>query len=78
MSIMLNYVEGYARRREKVKLNFYEISHGSTQECRYIIYFSCVQKWISQDEYQKGLGMVNEIGRMLWSTIDLLENKIES
>jgi len=44
MSIMLNYVEGYARRRDKVKLNFYEISHGSAQECKYIIFFAYEQR----------------------------------
>ena len=33
-------VEGYAKKSQKVKLNFYEISHGSSQECKYIIYFS--------------------------------------
>jgi four helix bundle protein len=78
MSIMLNYVEGYARRRDKVKLNFYEISHGSTQECKYIIYFVYKQTWINQDVYTKSLNMVDEIGKMLWSTIDQLEEKIVS
>lgn len=74
---MLNYVEGYARRREKVKLNFYEISHGSSQECKYILFFSQTQKWIGQDEYQKGLELANEVGKMLWSTIEQLEKRIE-
>ena len=77
ISVMLNYVEGYARRREKVKLNFYEMSHGSTQECKYIIFFASTQHWITIEEYQTGLDMVQEIGRMLWSTVDLLETKIE-
>ena len=76
ISIMLNYVEGYARRRDKVKLNFYETSHGSSQECKYIIFFAKTQKWIDQNEYDGGLKLADEIGRMLWSTIDLLENKI--
>jgi four helix bundle protein len=77
ISIMLYYVEGYARRRDKVKLNFYETSHGSSQECKYIIYFSLVQKWINEDEYRQRLDLINEIGKMLWSTIDKLENKID-
>lgn len=76
-SIMLNYIEGYARKRDKVKLNFYETSHGSSQECTYILFFSAVQHWTTQEEYKKGIQMFNEIGRMLWSTIDLLEKKIE-
>ncbi len=78
ISIMLNYVEGYARRRDKVKLNFYETSHGSTQECKYIIYFALSQKWIDNNDYKIGLEMVDEIGKMLWSTINLLEDKIEN
>ncbi len=77
-SIMLNYVEGYARRRDKVKLNFYEISHGSSQECRYIIYFAFTQNWITDKEYREGLSMIDEIGKMLWSTINLLDKKISS
>ncbi len=71
MSIMLNYIEGYARRRDKVKLNFYEISHGSSQECKYIIFFS-------KSEYEQGLDMMDEIGKMLWSTISQLEKKIHT
>lgn len=77
ISIMLNYVEGYARRRDKVKLNFYEISHGSTQETKYIIYFAYTREWINRDSYIKGISMADEIGRMLWSTIDRLEQKIQ-
>ena len=77
MSIMLNYVEGYARKRDKVKLNFYEISHGSTQECKYIIYFALTRNWINKSDYEKGLELINEIGKMLWSTINLQEQKIQ-
>jgi len=76
MSIMLNYIEGYARKRDKVKLNFYETSHGFSQESKYIIYFAKTQNWMDDKEYKDGLEMIDEIGRMLWSTIDLLEKKI--
>lgn len=76
ISIMLNYVEGYARRRDKVKLNFYEISYGSSQECKYILFFAVSRKWITKFEYDKALEMIEEISRMLWSTIDNLEKKI--
>ncbi|MDP3726651.1 MAG: four helix bundle protein, partial [bacterium] len=29
LSIILNYIEGYARKRQLVKINFFEISYGS-------------------------------------------------
>ena len=77
MSVMLNYVEGYARRRDKVKLNFYEISYGSIQECKYIIYFIKTQNWINENEYKKGIEMSDEISKMIWSTINYTEEKIK-
>jgi four helix bundle protein len=76
MSVMLNYVEGYARKRDKVKLNFYETSLGSLKECKYIIYFAFSRNWIKKEMYEQGIAMCDEIGKMLWSTIDLLEKKI--
>ncbi len=76
MSIMLNYVEGYARRRPKVKLTFYETSHGSTQETKYVVFFAQSQSWITQEEYKKGLALAEEIAKMIWSIIDGLEREI--
>jgi four helix bundle protein len=78
MSIMLNYVEGYARRRPKVKLNFYETSHGSTQESKYVIFFAQTQTWINKEECNQGLEIANEVAKMLWSIIDNLEQDINT
>ncbi len=77
ISVMLNYIEGYGRRRDKVKLNFYEITHGSTQECKYLIYFTYTQSWISKEEYNKATELVEEIAKMTYSTIEILETKIQ-
>ena len=49
MSIMLNYREGFARRKRLVKINFYEIAFGSSKECKYLIDFSHKEKWISKE-----------------------------
>lgn len=78
VSIMLNYVEGYARRKEKVKLNFYETSYGSTQECKYVIYLAYTQSWLIKTKYSEGEKMINEIGKMLWAIIDGMETKIKN
>jgi four helix bundle protein len=77
MSIMLNYIEGYARKRNKVKLTFYETAHGSSQESKYLVFFASLQKWISPEEFKYGDDLVEQIGRMLWSTIDGLEDIID-
>lgn len=76
LSVMLNYVEGYARRREKVKLNFYEISHGSLKESTYLLYFGYCQKWIDEIVYRKIIKDAEEISKMWWSTITSIERKI--
>ena len=75
LSVILNYVEGYARRKIKVKLNFFEISYASLKETKYLLYFSLKQKYIQHNEYKKIISMAEEIGAMLWRTIENLEKE---
>lgn len=77
LSVVLNYIEGYSRRRKKVQLTFYEISYGSLNESRYLYYFSFKEEWISKEWYDKGVRMADEIGKMLWSEIVSTEESIE-
>jgi|SRR3989344_681740 len=74
LSIILNYVEGFARRRPAAQLNFLEISYGSLKESKYLLYFIYRENWISQEEYKKGLQQTEEIGAMLWTEISNLES----
>ena len=69
LSIILNYIEGYARRKSLVRLNFLEISYGSFKESKYLLYFSFVEKYLSKDDYAKGTKLAEEIGAMLWKEI---------
>lgn len=78
LSIILNYVEGYSRRRPKVKLNFYEISYGSLGESRYLYYFALDMKWIKKEEYDHAIKLADEIGAMLWSEIESSEESIKN
>lgn len=71
--IMLNHVEGYARFKPKVKLNFYQISYGSLKEVKYLIYFGKDMGWINQNDYENMSESVDQIGKMLWSTIAALQ-----
>ena len=55
LSIILNYIEGYARRkgeRCKVYKNFLEISYGSLKESKYLLFFSYEENYITQKEYE--------------------------
>jgi four helix bundle protein len=73
LSVILNYIEGFARMRKAVKLNFWEISYGSLKESKYLFHFSMIEKYCGQDEYKKGLKMADEIGAMLWKSIESLK-----
>lgn len=77
ISIMLNYVEGFARFKPKVKLNFYEISYGSAKECLYLLFFAFEKKWISRENYLASRSNLEEINKMLWSIIKAINNTVE-
>ena len=70
ISIMLNYLEGFARFKPKVKVNFFEISYGSNKECRYLVFFALDMKWINKKEYDELFGLSDNIGAMLWKIIE--------
>ncbi len=73
MSVILNYIEGYARGREKVHKNFLEISYGSLKESRYILYFSHREKYLSEKDYQRLERLSEDIGAMVWGIIRKLK-----
>lgn len=73
LSIMLNYVEGFARRRPAVMMNFFEIAYGSLKESKYLVFLSYEEEYINKEEYQKAITLVEEIGAMLWKTIEKIE-----
>lgn len=76
LSVILNFVEGYARRKEKIQLNFLEISYGSLKESKYLLHFSLVEKYLKEKDYKEAVSMAEEIGAMLWKIIKSLDQKI--
>jgi four helix bundle protein len=77
ISVMLNYTEGYARRKERVKLYFYEIAYGSVQECKYLLFFALEQKWLDKKRYRILIDLSEELSKMFWSMIYNIDKKIE-
>lgn len=69
LSIILNYIEGYARKTPKVMRNFFEISYGSLKESKYLVFFSFKRKLLKKESYEKLINLSEEIGAMLWSTL---------
>lgn len=77
MSIMLNFLEGFARFKPKVKLNSFETSYGSNRECRYVIFFALEMKWIGREEYDALFGLSDDMGAMLYKIISGLQKDID-
>lgn len=77
LSIMLNYVEGYARTKKKVTKNSYETSYGSLQESIYVFYLACRFKYVTREEYFEMYNLKERIAQMLWKTIEGLREDIE-
>lgn len=73
LSVVLNYIEGYARCKDKVHRNFLEISYGSLKETKYLLHFSLVEKYISEEDYQKTIVLAEDIGAMLWGILRKLQ-----
>lgn len=72
LSVILNYIEGYARGKDKVHKNFLEISYASLKESKYLLHFSLVENYLIKADYEKIMKLAEDIGAMLWGTIKKL------
>ncbi len=75
LSIILNYIEGYARFKRLVRINFFEISYGSLKESQYLLKFSLDEGYLTDIDYNKINNLGEEIGAMLWQTLDGLKQE---
>jgi len=75
LSIILNYIEGFARGKRLVKSNFWEISYGSYQESKYLVQFCLEEEYISVEDEVEASRMLNQIGAMLWTDLSHLRIK---
>jgi four helix bundle protein len=69
LSVILNYIEGFARRRGegcKIYKNFLDITYGSLKEAKYLVYFSFTENYIKEDVYKNISNKADEIGAMLF------------
>lgn len=69
LSVLLNYVEGYARKREAVMKNFYEISYGSLKESQILLEFCLERKYLSKKEFDDLFNVGDQIAKMLWAIL---------
>lgn len=77
LSVILNYIEGFARTGKKELKNFLQISYGSLKETKYLLFFCTREKYIANKDYEMLMKTTEEIGAMLWNRIQKLKEKIE-
>lgn len=69
LSIILNYIEEFARRNRKVMKTFFEISYGSLKEAKYLVCFAKKRGFISEEDNKQLLNLSEEIGAMFWTVL---------
>jgi len=77
LSVPLNIVEGFARQRDKSYKQFLLIAYGSLKETKYLLHFSSVEGLIKEDDYKKAVSLAEEVGKMLWSAINKIKERID-
>lgn len=75
VSIMLNYVEGFARGKTKVMVNQFEIAYASLKESIYARFLAMELGYISKEEYAKAFALKERIAPMLYSTIEGIKKR---
>ncbi len=58
-----------------VDLNFLRISYGSLKESKYLLHFSLKEGYLNHNDYKAALRLAEEIGAMLWKTIEGIEKE---
>ncbi|MDD5528091.1 MAG: four helix bundle protein [Patescibacteria group bacterium] len=69
LSVILNYIEGFARRTGencRTYKYFLNISYGSLKESQYLVDFSFKEKYLNSESYAKLSKLADEIGAMLY------------
>ncbi len=75
LSVVLNYIEEYARNGEAMFKHFLDISFGSLKESDYLIQFSFERKFMDEKSYNELKDIADKIGAMLWGTIRNLKSR---
>lgn len=65
VSIPANIAEGFRKKGEKDKLNYYNISQGSLEECRYYLILARDLKYIESGEFKNLNELLIEVSKIL-------------
>lgn len=69
LSVVLNIVEGGARKSLKEKRQFLNICFGSLKETKYLLYFCRELTLIKKEQFEEIMIKINELARVLYVTL---------
>ena len=69
LSVVLNIVEGGARKSVKEKLHFKNIAFGSLKETKYLVFFAKEIDLIIKKDFDEILSEINELAAILYTLI---------
>jgi four helix bundle protein len=72
LSVVLNYIEGYARQGKGELRQFLKISYGSLKESTYLVDFSHTRKYLDKETRTELVALGDQIGKMLWGILSKL------
>lgn len=75
VSVMLNYVEGFARGKLGQMTNQFEIAFASLKESIYCRFLAKCLGYVLVDEYKESLMLKEKIAKMLYGTIEGIKRK---
>jgi len=75
LSVILNYIEGFARLGSSEFKHFLHIAYGSLKETQYLISFCFEETYLSKGEHERLSRLADDIGALLWKRIELVKKQ---
>lgn len=73
LSVPLNIVEGFGRQSRGENHRFLDIAYASLKEARYIIYFAYGENYLKKQDYDKLVGLAEDINKIIWASMKTLK-----
>lgn len=75
LSVPTNIAEGYSRRNDRYFKNFLDIAYGSLVETEYLLSFARKLGYLSEEDYNRLMELVDETGKVLWKLRERVANR---